>query len=320
MWKYLSKDQEREFLLSLHLINGDNEQDIINKLYTISNNIEKNYIIHKIKKRNGKIRTIYEPEINLKIIQKNILHNILEERYISKYAKAYKKGLSIKDNTLCHVNKDMILKLDIKDFFENITYMQVYCSCFKEEYFPESIRTLLTNLCTYRGYLPQGTPTSSYISNIIMLDFDIKIGEYCKKNDISYTRYCDDMTFSGNFSKENIIKLVKQELKKLNLTLNKEKINLITKKSRQIVTGIVVNQKPQVNIDYRKELRKEIYYIKKYGLNSHMKKINITIPKEKYLNQLLGRINFVLQIDNTNKEFIEYRKYILTLKKNSNES
>ena len=72
MWKYISKDMEKEFLLSLHLIDGNNETDIINKLYTISNNKEKNYHIFKIKKRNGKTRTIYEPNTNLKIIQKFI--------------------------------------------------------------------------------------------------------------------------------------------------------------------------------------------------------------------------------------------------------
>ena len=319
MWKYLSKEKEREFLLSLHLINGENEKNILNKLYTNSNNIEQNYKIYKIKKRNGKTRTIYEPECNLKIIQKNILHNILEERYISKYAKAYKKGISLKDNAIVHKNKDMVLKLDIKDFFNNITYMQVYCNCFPEKYFPKKIGTLLTNLCTYQDSLPQGAPTSSYISNIIMLDFDIKIGKYCDEHNISYTRYCDDMTFSGNFSKKDIITYVEKELKKIGLYLNKEKINLITKKSRQIVTGIVVNEKIQVNIDYRKDIRKNIFYIKKYGLNSHMNYLKITIPKEKYLNQLLGRINFVLQVDNTNKEFIEYKQYILKLIKNNHD-
>lgn len=317
MWKYISKDMEKEFLLSLHLIDGNNETDIINKLYTISNNKEKNYHIFKIKKRNGKTRTIYEPNTNLKIIQKNILHNILEDRYISKYAKAYKKGISLKDNASIHTDKPLILKLDIKDFFNNITFMQVYSSCFPENFFPKSIGTLLTNLCTYKDCLPQGAPTSSYISNIVMIDFDLSVGEYCQKNNIAYTRYCDDMTFSGNFLKKEIIDLVKYELCKLGLSLNKEKITLITKKSRQVVTGIVVNKKIQVNINYRKNIRKEIFFIKKYGLISHLEHINSSISKEKYLNQLLGKINFVIQVDNTNKEFIDYKKYILELIKNN---
>jgi len=128
------------------------------------------------------------------------------------------------------------------------------------------------------------------------------------------------MTFSGNFSKKDIINLIERELKTLGLSLNKEKITLITKKSRQVVTGIVVNEKMQVNIDYRKNIRKELYYIKKYGLISHINHSKIEISKEKYLNQLLGRINFVLQVDNTNKEFNEYKNYILTIKKNNNQS
>lgn len=317
MWKYLSKTKETEFLLSLNLITGENKKDILNKIYSISNNVENNYNIYKIKKRNGKTRTVYEPQTYLKIIQRNILHNILENRYTSIYAKAYKKGISLKENASIHTNKKMILKLDIKNFFDNITYMHVYTKCFKEEYFPKAIRILLTNLCTYRGYLPQGAPTSSYISNLVMLDFDIKIGAYCQEHNIAYTRYCDDMTFSGIFLKQELITLVSSELNKLGLSLNKEKINLITKKSRQVVTGIVVNEKTQVNIDYRKNIRKEIFYIKKYGLISHMNYQKISISTEKYLNQLLGRINFVLQIDNTNKDFIEYKKYILKLKKNN---
>ena len=304
MWKYLSKEQEREFLLSLNLISGKDEKTILNKIYSISNNIEDNYKKFKIKKRNGKTRTIYEPSPNLKIIQKNILHNILEERYTSNHAKAYKKGVCLRENAVMHTNKDMILKLDIKNFFDSISYMQVYCACFPEKYFPKSIGTLLTNLCTYQGVLPQGAPSSSYISNLIMLDFDIAVGAYCQENNISYTRYCDDMTFSGTFSKNDIINLVEKELKKLNLSLNKKKINIISRKGRQVVTGIVVNSKPQVNINYRKNIRKEVYYIKKYGLPSHINHLNIQQHEIKYLEQLLGKINFVLQVDKDNKEFI----------------
>ena len=64
---------------------------------------------------------------------------------------------------------------------------------------------------------------------------------------------------NANVQSKDIVNLVDKELKKLGLSLNKEKINLITRKSRQIVTGIVVNEKIQVNIDYRKEIRKEIF-------------------------------------------------------------
>ena len=318
MWKYLSSDQEKDFLLSLHLIDGKNDSEIIKKIYTISNNKEKNYHIYKIKKRNGTYRTIYEPNLNLKIIQENILHNILEQKHISKYAKAYKKGINLIENAKPHLNQKIILKLDIRNFFDSIAFTQIYNACFPIEYFPESIGILLTNLCTCYDTLPQGTKTAPYISNLVLQDFDNTIGSYCESQNIAYTRYCDDMTFSGGFNYHQVIKLVRQELSKLGLTLNNDKIRVITRKNRQVVTGIVVNEKLQVNSNYRKKIRQEIYYISKYGLYSHLKKSREVISKEKYLNVLLGKINFVLQINKNDKEFIKYQKYIINLiKKNT---
>ena len=140
MWKYIDKEKSKEFLLSLGLLNDNiSDKDKIIKLYSISNNVEKNYKIFKIKKRNGKYRTIYEPNYTLKEIQKNILNNILNNKKISIYAKAYHKGIGLIDNAKEHVNKKLILKLDIKDFFENISFIDVYNSCFEIEYFPKEI-------------------------------------------------------------------------------------------------------------------------------------------------------------------------------------
>ena len=95
--------------------------------------------------------------------------------------------------------------------------MDVYNRCFLEEYFPRGVRILLTYLCTYNEFLPQGAPTSSYISNLVMRDFDEEIGSFCEKNNISYTRYSDDMTFSGNFGVKSVIYKVKAELKKIGM-------------------------------------------------------------------------------------------------------
>lgn len=311
MWKYINKQNINEFLLSLDLIDNKLiDKDKIKKLYSISNRIEDNYKVFKIRKRNGKYRTIYEPNYNLKYIQKQILNNILNNYKISKYAKAYHKGISLKDNAINHINKEVILKLDLENFFDNISFIDVYNYCFPIEYFPKQIGMLLTYLVTYEDHLTQGSPTSAYISNLVMRDFDEELGEFCNKLNVSYTRYSDDMTFSGNFNPTDIIKKVNQLLKNTNLNLNKDKIHIIRKNNKQLVTGIVVNKKLSVDINYRKKIRQEIYYIKKYGLNSHLKHINYMQSKETYLNNLYGRILYVLQIDNSNKEFIEYKKYI----------
>ena len=178
MWKYIGIKECNEFLLSLNLIDCKDEKKYIKTIYSISNNIEKNYRIYKIKKHNGKYRTIYEPNKILKQIQKRILVNILNNKKISKFAKAYHKGIGLKDNAIFHVNKKMILKLDIKNFFENISFLDVYNSCFSIEYFPKSVGMLLTYLCTYDDHLTQGSPTSAYISNLVMKEFDEELGLY----------------------------------------------------------------------------------------------------------------------------------------------
>ena len=315
MWKYIGTKECNEFLLSLNLINCKDEKKYIKTIYSVSNNIEKNYKIYKIKKRNGKYRTIYEPNSILKQIQKQILVNILNNKSISKYAKAYHKGIQLKDNAIPHINKEMILKLDIKDFFENISFLDIYNSCFPIEYFPKSVGMILTYLCTYDNHLTQGSPTSAYISNLVMKEFDEELGNWCNLRNISYTRYSDDMTFSGAFNPSELITKVRKMLYKLGLELNNDKIHIVYKSSSQNVTGIVVNEKMQVNIKYRNKIRQEIYYIKKFGLSSHLKKCDINIDSKRYLNILYGRVLYVLQINENDKEFIKYKQFIENLKR-----
>ena len=314
MWKYIGIKECNDFLLSLNLFNCKDNTKYIRTLYSISNNIEDNYKIFKIKKRNGNYRTIYEPKPLLKHIQKQILVNILNNKSISTYAKAYHKGISLKDNAIPHINKDLILKLDIKDFFENISFMDIYNSCFPIEYFPKSVGMLLTTLCTYDDHLTQGSPTSAYISNLVMKEFDEELGYWCNENNISYTRYSDDMTFSGSFNPSEVIKMERKMLYKLGLELNNDKIHVITKNFSQSVTGLTVNEKVQVNNKYRKEIRKEVYYINKYGINSHINRCNI-LDTNKYINSLYGKINYVLEINNNDQEFIKYKEIISKIKK-----
>ena len=315
MWKYIGVKECNEFLLSLNLLNCKDEKKYIKTIYSLSNNIENNYKIYNIKKKNGKLRKIYEPNNILKHIQRKILENILNNKSISIYAKAYHKGISLKDNALPHLNKDVILKLDIKNFFESISFFNVYESCFSIEYFPKSVGMILTYLCTYDDHLTQGSPTSAYISNLVMKEFDEYIGNWCATNNINYTRYSDDMTFSGNFNPSEVINLVYNNLSKLGLELNNDKIHIIRKSCRQSVTGIVVNEKVQVSRKYRKDIRQEMYYINKYGLKHHLKVKNIKMNHKNYLNKLYGKILYVLQINSSDKEFIEYKKIINKLKK-----
>ena len=288
------------------------EQDLgfpAKTLYALSNNIEKHYHNVFIPKSDGSKRKLSVPDLILKSVQKSIADNILTQYPVSRYAKAYKMGSSVQRNAMPHVGKNMILKLDIEGFFDNILYSQVKDIVFNKEKYAEPIRVLLTILCYYRESLPQGAPTSPAITNIIMYDFDETVGAYCSGRKISYTRYCDDMTFSGDFDEKEIIAFVKNELYRLGLFLKNRKTVLVPKSKRQTVTGIVVNEKLNITKDYKKKIRQEMYYIKKFGLDEHLKRTCIS-DKPKYVMSLKGRIAFVLHTTPEDCEFKEYKKFL----------
>lgn len=305
MWKYLDKENLKEFILSLNLIKGNKScEEVLNSLYAISNNNKKYYTKKYINKKDGTKRELLVPSVFLKNIQKNILNNVLYGLKASVYGTGYLPNISIKNNALPHINKKVILKLDIKNFFENITFEHLY-RALPSNVFPPQIKVLLIKLCTYDDYLPQGAPTSPMLSNLAMKSFDEYIGEYCKNKNISYTRYCDDLTFSGEFNAKMLKNKVEAFLNTLGFNLNDKKTQVLYNHSRQIVTGIVVNNKLNAPKNYRKKLRQELYYINKYGLDSHLEKIN---TKDKnYMLKIKGKINYV-NLVNKNDNVIKIKK------------
>lgn len=288
------------------------EQDLgfsARTLYGLSNNLEKHYHNVLIPKSDGSKRKLSVPDLILKNVQRSIADNILSQYPNSKYAKAYKTGSNVVQNAQPHVGKKKILKLDIEGFFDHILYSQVKDIVFYKEKFAEPIRVLLTMLCYYKESLPQGAPTSPAITNIIMYDFDETVGAFCFKKNIAYTRYCDDMTFSGDFDEEEIISFVKGELRKLGLFLKNRKTAIIPATKCQTVTGIVVNEKLNITKEYKKAIRQEMYYIRKFGLDEHLSKLGIS-DKRGYLLSLRGRIAFVLQTIPNDREFAGYRNFL----------
>jgi retron-type reverse transcriptase len=288
------------------------EQDLgfdAKTLYALSNNLEKHYHSAFIPKSDGSKRKLSVPDLILKRVQKSMADNILSQYPISRYAKAYKAGSNVQQNAQPHVGKKKILKLDIYGFFDHILYSQVKDIVFYKEKFSESIRILLTMLCYYKESLPQGAPTSPAITNIIMYDFDEKVGAFCSEKSIAYTRYCDDMTFSGDFDEREVIDFVKVELYKLGLFLKNRKTVVVPASKCQTVTGIVVNEKINITKEYKKKIRQEMHYIQKFGLDGHLNKLGIS-DKRGYVLSLKGRIAFVLQTIPNNCEFVEYRNFL----------
>ncbi len=333
LWKYCTSEQIHAMLHSLHLLDGVHieKEKYLSCLYSVSNHPEQHYHPAAIPKKHGGVRKLLVPDYLLCRIQKNILHHVLAEFPVSAYAKAYKPRSGIVENAKPHVRAKEILKLDIQNFFDNITFFQVYRSAFPAIYYPPTIRTLLANLCCCWDLLPQGAPTSPAVSNLVMKPFDEYMGSWCKERGIRYTRYCDDMTFSGEFDRQEARNQVRGFLAAYGFELNEKKTRVQKNHQRQTVTGIVVNEKPQVSRAYRRKLRAEIYYCGRYGVESHLQRIreceneenvhlkNVCSEKAcqvteadciQYLQSLLGKINYVLQVNPEDAEFCQAKKQV----------
>ena len=244
-----------------------------------------------------KKRVLTVPNGFLKLVQRRILDRCLCKLPISEYAKAYRKGVSVRDNAACHSGADFIIKLDISGFFDSINDDAVYMVMKQFRLSPRAT-SLLTHLCVHRGVLPQGAPTSPYIANLVMKHFDDSIGAWCRERNITYTRYCDDMTFSG--SREDLlgsrlVGKVGRKLYAMGFELNREKTVFAGSSQRQTVTGLVVNEKPDLPREKRRELRQEAYYCLKYGVREHISRLGSGDTPMHYINGLIGRLAYGLQ-------------------------
>lgn len=281
-------------------------------LFQYAKKPEQGYRLITLQKRNGNIRNIYAPDKHLKSFQNQILREILIYFPVSPYATAYSKNCTLSKNAAPHVGKKYLLKLDITDFFGSIRFDQIYSAAFNTRYFPKQIGVLLTSLCCREEALPQGAPTSPTLSNLVMRNFDSSLGRWCQRRGIAYTRYCDDMTFSSNKPLFPVYEKVKSMLYDMGLTLNEKKTHFITNASRQSVTGLTVNEKVSVASNYKRKLRQEIYYALKFGIeNSLLYKKRTEFmcggapDTERYAQHLIGKINYVLQIEPENHWFQE---------------
>ncbi len=268
------------------------------------------YRVFQIPKSNGKLRTITEPLPDLKYVQRWILTHILEKVSISPYAKAFVKKRSVKENARFHKKQTLVVTLDIRDFFPSIHISDV-TRMFSDLGYYKELSSFLAHLCCFQETLPQGAPTSPYLSNLRMRNFDQRIAEYTKSHNIRYTRYADDLTFSGNFDASHMICMVSQWIYEEGFSINPSKTHVARRNTRQEVTGIVVNSHLQVCKSDRKRIRQEVYYIGKFGLESHLAYIGET--RQHYLEHLLGKINFACYVNPNDQEMKSYYEQISRL-------
>lgn len=265
-----------------------------------------------IPKKNGGERVLYAPSFHLKDIQQTILHKILYKIPVSPYATAYIPKKRLRANASPHTGHAYLLKMDVTDFFGSITFLQVLSSAFPSKMYPQHIGTILTKLCCLNDRLPQGAPTSPTLSNIVMRRFDNALGGWCEQRGITYTRYCDDLTFSADVPLFTAYNKAKEMLEKMGLEVNEEKTRFIGHANRQTVTGLTVNEKVSVPADYKRMLRQELHYAIRFGISDSILRGNKTDfisngkpDAARYYHHLKGKTNFVLSVEPNNTWFRE---------------
>ena len=286
---------------------------IANLQRLISNRIF-DYTHYTIPKKKGGERHIFAPGVELKRVQKKLNH-YLQAYYLSikpsqvngfiPNPSYWKKNCNILENAKPHTNKLQVLNIDLKDFFPSISAAQVKQLLASDKFnFDDNTSTAIALLCTFKGALPIGAPTSPVLSNFICLPLDNALIEFCKLNNLNYTRYADDLTFSSDFlisqdTQLDIILIIQQHKFKI----NEKKLRLKSAHQKQEVTGLTVNKKVNVNRALLKKVRAMLHDLTINGIDAatlkhfHFKPNVLTNSnKELFVYRLKGYINFIGQI------------------------
>ena len=233
------------------------------------------YITFSIPKRSGGKRLIMAPKRRLKMVQRKLLELLVERLPVSEHAHAFRRGRSIRTGAEPHVGKRFVLKLDLKDFFPSVTFARVRGLLIAYGYsYP--VATTLAILMTEAERQPvevngtifhvpvgerhcvQGAPTSPGICNALLLRLDRRLAGLAKKRGLVYTRYADDLSFSGDVDRNAANKfrsLVNRIAGEEGFTVNADKTRLMGQGNRQTVTGVVVNQVLGLSRQERRRLR-----------------------------------------------------------------
>lgn len=258
-----------------------------------------------IRKRSGGRRFIHVPNRQLMRVQRWINHHVLQEVKPHRASHAFSRKSSIKKCAQVHCGSAWLVKLDISDFFESVSEIQVF-RAFKGMGYSPLVAFELARICTirtpthsprqhfkqwlvrkanqtiyayndrYLGYLPQGAPTSPLLANLVMRQCDKDLSEIATKYGMKYTRYSDDLAFSspdpalGRDACRKLIFEVYAVLSQAGYRLNARKSTIVPPSARKLVLGLTIDgAEPGLTKEFKDRLRQHIYYLEKLGPVDH---------------------------------------------------
>ncbi len=271
------------------------------------------YVRFSLPKKTGGERQISAPMRRLKTAQYWVLDQILQKVTLHNAAHGFVTERSIVSNATPHIAADLVINMDLKNFFPTITMPRVK-GVFQKLGYSEAIATILALLCTeadvdevmlddekwYVGsgerFLPQGAPTSPAITNILCYKMDCRLEGLAKKFGFTYTRYADDLTFSTTSENAKSInalqKFVLQIIDSEGFIIHPDKTKIMRKGSKKEVTGIVVNEKASLDRQKIRRFRALLHQIEHEGPEGK------SWGSSKNLRaSLLGYANYISMVD-----------------------
>jgi retron-type reverse transcriptase len=269
------------------------------------------YHRYQVPKKTGGMRAISAPKPELAAAQQWVLAAILARLPVEAVAHGFVPGRSIVTCAAPHVGRAVVLNMDVRDFFPSITFRRVK-GLFHAFGYSEHVATVLALLCTepprlaveaggkvYRVALgermvPQGACTSPAITNLICRDLDRRLAGLARRYGFAYTRYADDLTFSGDdpSAAGRFLSLVRSVLKDEGLDEHERKTRVMRRGRRQQVTGVTVNDRMGADRRYVRELRAILHNAAKHGLESQNRE-----GHPHFAAYLRGRVEFVSMVD-----------------------
>ncbi len=295
--------------------------NIANVVRFCSTNRIADYKRFKLKKKRGGFRIILMPNDEIKYLQRWILVNILEKIPSHQSCKGFDKTSSILQNAQQHLKKEAILKMDLLRFYDSVNEKRIY-GIFKHIGFHPNLAVSLAKICTIvpddlfyssfksselglkaiiinrqEGILAQGAPTSPKLSNLISFRLDKRLTGLAGQHGLQYSRYADDITFSGSVvALKKVKKIVCRIVSEENLFVNSSKTKLLIRGNPFFVTGLSVNN-DVVTVPKKRKILIEhhLFHCRKNGVDEHMRKSGIT--RKNFKDWLLGNIAFVFSVE-----------------------
>ncbi|WP_410680664.1 retron Ec67 family RNA-directed DNA polymerase/endonuclease [Citrobacter braakii] len=301
-------------------------------------NTDNLYSQFTIKKKNGSDRHISAPDPELKEIQSRLsdllqdcLNNIRENsKEDNNFSHGFERNRSIITNAEKHKSKKWVLNIDLSNFFDEFNFGRVRGYFLKNKNFSlnTELSTLIAKIACHQDKLPQGSPCSPVITNLILVSLDRRLSNLCNRVGCTYTRYADDITISTNKKEfpRNIIKshnknsidLNKKFLKEIissGFQINLNKLRLFDRKCRQEVTGLTVNRFVNVDNKYAKKIRAMAHSLfTKGGYTLTDKKTRE--QRAGNINELGGMLSFIDYVDKHNNRLPHIIKTSLNKREN----